>query len=155
MRHQDYRLRDDDTTPTIPGLRRSYAAASSGLGPSADRTSDTSTNAGGGGFKNLWTGLSDSRRGWIVIVCVFAVAVISAAAGSTLFRDDYSYDSGYEFGRVGRAVYPVEGSAEEIKNNAFSRCLSYQFHAKGSSEAHRIDDGDFMDGCMDAFGVLR
>lgn len=157
MRHQGYRPRDDDNTPTVPGIRRSDVAASGELGPPPDRTPDSSTSSEASGFESFWTGLSDSRRGWIVIVGVFVavVVVISAAAGSTPFRDDFSYEAGYDFGRAGRAIYQVEGSREEVTNNAFGRCLSYQLHAKGSSDGHRIDDGDFMDGCMDAFGVPR
>lgn len=93
------------------------------------------------------------RKTRVPCAAIFLLATVAIAGGCGSAHDDFSYRSGYEFGRAGRANYIVEGSAEEIRLDAFRRCLAYQMHAKSSSDGHRIDDEDFMDGCMHGFGI--
>ncbi|SUA31568.1 Uncharacterised protein [Mycolicibacterium fortuitum] len=71
-------------------------------------------------------------------------------------RDDFSYNSGYDFGTTGRQNdYRSGFTADDPKLDAFRRCIGYKLHAETSSDASRLDSDDFMEGCMDAFGFPR
>lgn len=71
-------------------------------------------------------------------------------------RDDFSYNSGYEFGTTGRHNDYLSGTQpDDPKLNALRRCLGYKLHAETSSDASRLDSDDFMNGCMTGFGFPR
>lgn len=85
-----------------------------------------------------------------------AVPLLLIASTLSSCRDDFSYNSGYDFGTTGRQNDYLSGNqSDDPKLDALRRCLGYKLHAETSSDASRLDSDDFMDGCMTGFGFPR